>query len=158
MLGDFQFGVLACVPKNDLIPRLVCGWRKKLQTIYWEEIVHSTSLSSSPTQEPGDEAITEAALFSAIFYFCYPESMDCTQTIKFKFKNVTVNETWSHPFLTCVACRLLCLEHCFKQAKHNGRFRMQPRGTKLPPPPYLICSLFVFTIAPPQKQLKFVQR
>ena len=57
--------------------------------------------------------MTEAALyhtFSAIcYFFYYHESMDCThtQTIEFTFKNETVNEAWSHPFLTCIACRLL---------------------------------------------------
>ena len=57
--------------------------------------------------------MTEAALF---------ESMDCphTQTIKFTFKNETVNKAWSHQYLNMCHMKntMFCLEHCFKQAKH----------------------------------------
>ena len=82
---------------------------KKILTLYTERKLQILfhSLSSSPAQEPGNKAMTEAAVYHAFSatIFCYHESMDCTrtQTIDFTFKNETVNETWSHPFLTCVA-------------------------------------------------------
>ena len=136
-----------------------CVWKKKVVTIYWESYRFWFALFPLPPHKSlGMRLWVLFHTFSAICYFYYRQSMDCphTQTIKFTFKNETVNKTWSHSFLTCVACRLLWLEHCFTQAKHSGRFRMQPRGTKLPP--HLICSLFVFTVAPPPKQLKFAQR
>ena len=61
------------------------------------------SLSSSPAQEPGDEAVTEAALFHAFSAIYYHESMGCphTQTIKFTFENQTVNKAWSHHLNMC---------------------------------------------------------